>query len=377
MPSTHSPRAGRPAGVPALLLALLVVGLLLVLVAGWLVLLAFDDGWTRLLWAVVGVLLFWQLLPRPRRVPRRAVRMTPAEAPGLDGLAGAVAAAVGARAPSAVFVDTTYEVHVLPTGYLGGAALVVGLPQWTALDPGERVAALAHELSCAEVRRRPAGVLVRLADDVLTSARTVLRPTASRSGENARGVLQSIGDLGALGVGADLAGKQAVRGGTDAVGAAGMTVVAAPVRAVQALLARLWLPVLRYAALEADARAAAVAGAPAVRGWLLSTTGVPRGLTAANNAARTPGADPFTAMESAPRPEAAELVRRLEGEPAWSRDLEHPPTLERLQALDRPVPTASAGGIERSAVAAADAEVFRVRSGLVARFREELVHGRS
>jgi hypothetical protein len=339
------------------------------------VLLVTDDGWTRILWAVLGLLLLWQLRPRPSRVDRRAVELPASAAPGLHALCAEVAAAVGARPPDRVVVDTTYPVRVQPTGYLGRATLVVGLPQWTALDPGERVAVLAHELACAEVRREPSGVLVRLADDLLTSARTILTPVSVVSADSLA-IEQSTRTLGYIGPSDELAGNRMRREASAAVGAAGMAVVAAPVRVVQSALARAWRPTLHAAAFAADRRAVELAGTPAVRGWLLSTAGVPRGLTAANNAARTPGTDPFTAMESASRPEPAELRARLEADPAAAADGQHPPTADRLRLVDAADP-GPGRSLEWDALAAADRDVFAARVPLTPRFRDELVHGRS
>ncbi len=360
----------------ALLLAVVVVLVELALVLAWVLLLVVDDGWTRILWGGLGLLVLWQLLPRPARVDRHAVVLPASAAPDLHALCTEVATAVGARPPDRVVVDTTYPVRVQPTGYLGRTTLVVGLPQWTALDPGERVAVLAHELACAGVRRTPAGTLVRLADDLLTSARTLLTPAKSVTGADSLAVEQSMSSLGILGAGDELAGNQARRGAAVAFGGAGMSVVGAPARAVQALLTRSWRPTLHQAAFEADRGAVAVAGTAAVRGWLLSTAGVPRGLTAAGNAARTPGADPFTAMESAPRPKAAELRARLEADPAASADTEHPPTGERLRLVEAAGP-ALGRSLEWSGLVAADKDVFAARVPLTPRFRDELVHGRS
>jgi hypothetical protein len=359
----------------ALLLAVLVVLVELALVAAWVLLLVTDDGWTRIFWGGLGLLVLWQLLPRPARLDRHAVELPASAAPDLHALCTEVATAVGARPPDRVVVDTTYPVRVQPTGYLGRATLVIGLPQWTALDPGERVAVLAHELACAGVRRTPAGTLVRLADDLLRSARTLLTPAKVVTADTLA-IEQSTSTMGVYGPGDELAGNRMRREASAALGGAGMSVVGAPVRAVQALLTRSWRPTLHRAAFEADRGAVELAGTAAVRGWLLSTTGVPRGLTAAGNAARTPGADPFTAMESASRPEAAELRARLEADPTAAVDTQHPPTAERLRLVEAAGPQLGRS-LEWATLAAADKDVFAARVPLTARFRDELVHGRS
>ncbi|MGG5260699.1 M48 family metallopeptidase [Phycicoccus avicenniae] len=369
---TTASSAGR---VAAVALALVVVLAVLALFAGWVWLLVTDDGLTRIVWAVLGVLFFWRMVPRPARVDARAVELTRADAPRLHDLVDAVAEAVATRPPDRVLADTTYPVAVRAHGYRGGATLVVGLPQWTALDPAERVAVLAHELRCAHVDRGAAGTVVRLAQDLLISARTLFTPTRTVTADT-KAVDQSLSSVAVLGLTHELAGNQAQREASASAGAAGLSVVGAPFRWTQSLLTRLWRPTLHAAALEADRRAVSLAGPVATRGWLLSTVGVARGMTAAGNAARTPGADPFAAMEAAGRPDAAELQRRLAAEPDASDDPRHPPTSQRLHAVEHAEPVAS-DWVDRSPLAGADGEVFRVRTALTQQFREELVHGRS
>ncbi|MGL5929954.1 MAG: hypothetical protein ACRCY8_13550 [Dermatophilaceae bacterium] len=154
-----------------------------------------------------------------------------------------------------------------------------------------------------------------------------------------------------------------------------MTIVSAPVRLVQAALARRWQPVLHEAALTADARAAAVAGREATIGWMLSTVGVPRGFSAATNAAREPGGDPFAALVSAQRPDRAELDRRVLVEETDTRDPAHPPTAQRLRVLDDG-DAATGRLVDPATVEAADRELDSCRSRLVRQFAEELVYGR-
>ncbi|NHA67334.1 M48 family metallopeptidase [Phycicoccus flavus] len=278
----------RTGGAAAVLLAALVVLAETALVAAWLVFLLRDEGWSRLLWLVVGGLVAWRLVPRPGRPDDRAVPVTAEEAPALHRLVARAAEQAGTRPPSRVLLDTTYPVAAHATGYLGKTSLVVGLPQWSALSPSERVAALVHVLGCARPQVGPAGVLVRLADDLLTAARTILVPTSVvRAHEAAIG--QTTAGYGEVGPGGMLVANRLARETSAAVGAAGMAVVAAPVRLLQQLLGRLWRPAALAAARDADARAATVAGPQATLSMLASTAGVPRGLSAAQNAARTRG----------------------------------------------------------------------------------------
>ena len=357
---------------PAVVVAVLVVLVEVTLVGALGVLVAQDEGWTQWLWGGLWVLLVWQLLPRAAGLPRRAVRLSPQDAPAVHALTRAVVSAMGARAPTTLAVDTTYPVAVLPVGYLGRATLVIGLPQWTVLDPDERLAVLAHELAYAQVWRSPAGVLVRVADDLLTSARTVLTPTRTVTADQST-IDRSTAEYGEIGPGGALVANRMAREGAAAVGAAGMSVFSAPVRGAQALLHRLWRPVTLAAALDGDARAADLAGAGSMTAVLLSTVGTPRGLVAASVAART-GQDPFEAMAASRRPDRSELDRRLAAHPASRTDEWHPSTADRVAAL-RGVP-APAAGPDRALLGPADGELARYRTELRRQLAEELVHGR-
>ncbi len=358
---------------PAVALAVVVVGVEVVLVAGWVTLLVRDDGWSRWVWLLLGLLLLWQLVPRPPRVAGRAERIGPGDAPHLHRLLGDLAGSLGSRLPSRVAVDTTYATATVHEGYLGRTTLVVGLPQWTALDDGERIAVLAHELVCADAQRGPAGVVVRLADDLLTSARTVLAPARVVRADEAA-INQANDQLGNFGGAGALVANRLGREASAAVGAAGLSVVSAPVRAVQDLLRRLWRPVALAGARRGDEAAEGLAGTGPTRSALLAGVGVPRGLSAAHAAART-GGDPFTAIAGAGRPDAHELERRVAATPEAAVDPWHPPTARRLAALG----AGSAGALLRpdhATVRAADAELEVVRHRLARRFAEELVHGR-
>src|SRR6187397_1201651 len=137
------------ASTAVLLAGAVVLGALVVLVA-LVALVVLDDGWTKVIWVGVAVLLVWQLVPRPPGVSPRAVPLPAQDAPAVHRLVEEVAGAVGARRPDAVVVDTVYASTLLRHGYLGRATLVLGLPQWTVLDGDERVATLAHELACGQ-----------------------------------------------------------------------------------------------------------------------------------------------------------------------------------------------------------------------------------
>jgi hypothetical protein len=371
-PSTGGRTGGRTGAV---VLAAAIVAVAVGLVVAFVVFVVLDDGWSRVVWVVVGTFLLWQVVPRPERPSARAVAVSAQEAPALHALVTEVASAVGAGRPHSLVVDTLYATSLVPVGYRGRAALVLGLPQWTALDDDERIAVLAHELACVEPARSPAGILVRLADDLLTRLVLLLSPTAAvQPHETTRQQYDS--GLGALGAGDELAGDRMRREVATSVGAAGLTVVASPARIVQGALRRAALPSSTRGCLHADRAAAALVGSPAVVGLLLSTLPVPRAWVAAEVAARL-RADPFAAMAQAERPGSDELTRRLAaatttGERAGPG---HAPTAARVEALRQPEVVVRAVG--PAAVRAADRDLDPFRARLAQRFAEELVHGRS
>ncbi len=357
----------------ALAVAVVTVAVLVVVLCVTLVVL--DDGWTRLIWAAVGALLLWQLVPRPARPSPRVVTVSAEDAPAVHRLVTEVAAAIGARRPDSVAVDTGYATSLVPLGYLGRATLVLGLPQWTALDDDERLASVAHELACAEPARDAAGIVIRLADDLLTRLVLLLSPAAVvQPHEQAREQYDS--GLGVLGAGDELAGDRMRREASASVGAAGLSIVAAPARALQRTLRRAALPDATASCLGADRQAAALAGTSAVVALLLSTLPVPRAWVAAEVAARR-RADPFVAMAGAERPGADELARRLAAAAASGERAGpgHAPTAIRVRAAERG-DVVLTRGVGPAALRAADLDLDALRRRLGPRFAEELVHGR-
>jgi hypothetical protein len=368
-----APGGGRSLAVA---LAAVVVTLAVVAVVGLVALVLLDDGWTRVVWAAIGALLLWQLVPRPARPSAHVMPLGADEAPSLHRLVAEVADAASARRPDSIAVDTTDVTSLVPVGYLGRTTLVVALPQWTALDSDERIAGLAHVLACAHARSGAAGILFRLADDLLTRLVLLLSPTGSvQPHETARE--QSDSGMGALGAGDELAGDRFRREVAASVGAAGLSVVAAPARALQRLLRRAARPSSTRSCLAADREAAALVGAPAVVGLLLSTLPPPRATVAAQVAARR-GLDPFAAICDAERPAADELARRLAtaSSSGGRTGPDDAPTAARVEALGAGDVVVTRG-VGPAAVRAADTDLERCRRRLARRYAEELVHGRS
>jgi hypothetical protein len=252
---------------------------------------------------------------------------------------------------------------------------VLGLPQWTALDDDERIAVVAHELVCGAPARSPSGILVRLADDLLTRLVLLLSPTAAvQPHESTREQYDS--GLGALGAGDELAGERMRREVATSVGAAGLTVVASPARIVQGALRRAALAGSTHGCLRADRAAAALVGSPTVVGLLLSTLPVPRAWVAAEVAARR-RVDPFVAMAEAERPAADELSRRLARATTTGERVGpgHAGTAARVVALGQPEVVTR--GVGPAAVRTGDHDLDVHRRQLAQRFAEELIHGRS
>lgn len=340
-----SRRAALALSVGVLVGALLVVGALV----GWAV--SLPDWWR------VGVLAFlallaWELLPRPTRLDPKVVVVTADEAPALHALVHRLADEVGVRPPAVLGLETDWNAYVVSLGWGRRQALVLGLPLWAALDPDERVGALAHELGHLRSRDTAAGRVVGAALSVLGRAATVLWP-------------EDTGEHDSLLVSA-----------SSALGGVVQRVLAAPVVGLVVLLGRLDAAWSQHAEYVADRLAARAAGPRAVAGALVSLLGTPRGLTAAQVAART-RADPWSAIETAPRPTTRELERRRRGSVLTHHRVDdtHPPTALRLDLVAR-MPDAAPTALDAALLERADTELRRLREPLTRRFAEELVHGR-
>ena len=279
------------------------------------------------------------------------------------------------RRPDSVAVDTAYATTLVPVGYLGRATLVLGLPQWTALDGDERIAVLAHVLACADPARSPAGILFRLADDLLTRLVLLLSPTAAvQPHETAREQYDS--GMGALGAGDELAGDRMRREVATSVGAAGLTVVASPARILQGRLRRAALAGSTRGCLRADRAAAALWAHPRSSGCC-----------SARCRCRGPGWPPRSRRGDGPtrsRPWPRPSDRRPTSWPAgWPRP--RPRGAGRPRRTPRPPPASRPSrqpevvtrGVRPAAVRAADHDLDPYRRRLAQRFAEELVHGRS
>ncbi len=131
----------------ALALSLVVLAMPLLFVAGGLALMA--AGFPNLLTLAVGALFVamgWAL--RPRRWRPKDNGLTRAELPATFALLDRIAAAMGTEAPDEVALDERFNasIHTPLLTRRARTRITIGLPLWEALDEGERIALLAHEL---------------------------------------------------------------------------------------------------------------------------------------------------------------------------------------------------------------------------------------
>ncbi|MEU3981269.1 M48 family metallopeptidase [Streptomyces sp. NPDC026672] len=128
-------------------LALTVHGVTLAFAVGgvWCVVAAW--GGLGMVAGLVFLVLACVLAPRVRRLPDDRPVLFRADAPELFALVDEVARTVGTRSVHAIAVDGSINAGVMTYGVRGRRLLVLGLPLWEVLTPGERIALLGHELA--------------------------------------------------------------------------------------------------------------------------------------------------------------------------------------------------------------------------------------
>ena len=191
-----------------------------------------TTGGRRVIWTVIGALLLWQLVPRPARPSSQAVPVRADDAP-----ASAPSRRRGGRRHRGPTTRLRRRRHGVRDVAGPGRATSVARPSWWGCRSGPPSTAtsaspcLAHELACVEpasgacrhpgpARRRPAHP---------AGARAVRRP-ASCSRTRPLASSPTAGWV-VLGAGDDLAGDRIRREVATSVGAAGLSVVAAPAAA--------------------------------------------------------------------------------------------------------------------------------------------------
>jgi heat shock protein HtpX len=143
LPTRPTASAGR-IGLIALSLLLIATGLGCLGFGCWLIVDGFPSWWGLLGLLFVGAALL--LRPRAGRLPKPASRLRREQAPSLFALVERVAEHVGTRAPEIIVLNQDFNAAIGTRGWRRTRVLWLGAPLWLTLDPGMRVAVLAHEL---------------------------------------------------------------------------------------------------------------------------------------------------------------------------------------------------------------------------------------
>ncbi|MEV4398342.1 M48 family metallopeptidase [Nonomuraea sp. NPDC049607] len=148
--------------------------------AGWAVV-----TWPNVLGVLLGALLLfvaWLMRPRLGRLPRGPLVLTRDAAPRLYDLIDRVGAEIGANPVDLVIVTPAFNGSFGQVGLRGRRVLEIGAPLWALLQPQQRVALLAHELSHSSNGDSRHARFTRTALGALESVRRSMRG-ASRGGE--------------------------------------------------------------------------------------------------------------------------------------------------------------------------------------------------
>ena len=324
------------------------IGVLLAAVAGVLALVLLAtraDQWWE--WVVVGLGASIAILarPRPPRLPDDAIALPVEEFPAVHRLVANLADAVDVRPPRTIAVDAAFNAAVMPLGWRGRPALILGLPLWTMQTWNQRFAVLGHELGH-----------LRGADT--TRARIQLS-----AGQILHGVWHLVAP----------AEREPGHEGLEAIEWLGWVVqrfLGLPLQALILVSARLGANHRQHREYLADRRAAQVAGSEAMISALVMDL---PGLSTAVRSAHLRGEDvfEFLAARSSATPAGAP-ARPASPDKPHRADATHPPDHLRISLLERhpaqPVP----GVVDEATRAAAEAELTSLRRPLDRQFRDEL-----
>jgi Zn-dependent protease with chaperone function len=247
--------------------------------------------------------------PRPART-RRGELLDPDDHPELYLLLQNMASAMGAPAPGAVRVDTSYNMSVSEDGWRRTPVLVIGLPLWTVLTRGERLFVLGHELGHLRAMDAWWGQVIGAARSSLVNVVDVLW-LSTRSMDGSPVVLFVVW----------LTSKA-------------LRVLAWPFTGLVLLLDALESTSRQRAEYVADRRAARLAGSAAAEAGLAVLLGPPRGEVSASAAMRR-DEDPWTALDAVPPrpPREVERLMRLGRATGHHADASHPPSHLRVQLV--------------------------------------------
>jgi Zn-dependent protease with chaperone function len=131
----------------ALAVSFLVLTVPLLIDAAGISLMAID--FPNILTLFVGAVLVWAgWTLRPRRRKEKERGLTRAELPATFALLDRIAEALGTNAPEEIVLDAEFNASIYTQLLVRNppTRLTIGLTLWAALDEGERIAVLAHEL---------------------------------------------------------------------------------------------------------------------------------------------------------------------------------------------------------------------------------------
>ncbi|MFF2659261.1 M48 family metalloprotease [Kitasatospora sp. NPDC058032] len=161
--------------------------------AGWL--LVTGNTTVRCLGALLLAVAFL-LRPRLGRVPTGAGVLSRSEAPALYGLADRVAAELGAPPVGVIRITEDFNAGMAVLGLRRTSVLTLGLPLWEALDDGQRLALLGHELAHRVNGDNRRGLWLGSAMRALAHWYELTRPAdRSRGGYGVIALLSLIGDF--------------------------------------------------------------------------------------------------------------------------------------------------------------------------------------
>ncbi|GAA3182374.1 M48 family metallopeptidase [Nonomuraea roseoviolacea] len=134
----------------------------------------------------------WLMRPRLGRLPAERNLLRRDRAPRLFGLLDRIGAEVGAPPVDVVFVVAEHNAAFGRIGLRGRRTLYLGAPLWAMLDPQEKVALLAHELSHSSNGDVRAGRLTGTAISALEEVHEVVRAVARGGRDSAEATAQSV-----------------------------------------------------------------------------------------------------------------------------------------------------------------------------------------
>lgn len=293
-------------------------------------------------WIVVGVgwlFLAGSLLKRPPRLPEDTIVLDEAEHPHLHQFVRDVAAAVGARPPRMIAIDTDFNAYVTRVGFRRRTAMVIGLPCWAAFSDDERLGLVGHELGHLRAGDTTRGQVTFAGIGLLARWHWMLYPGHVPGSDVLVGLATQIQRLLAL-----------------------------PLGLLLVFAVRLESRSRQHGEYLADRRAAGVAGRSAV----VSSMRLDRkGLHTAVRAAVIRGEDPFEFLDRW-RSERQGRREAMYVDEVHRADASHPPDHLRVSLLERtPEPSQRPVGL-RDALHGADRELVALRPTLVRRFSDEL-----